>query len=936
MDLSEMARAFLSQALDQDHRAVRLAFGGKHGAVLDRALMPQVAHIREAACEGLTARIVCVSTRADLQLEQLKGLPLETQLVTDTGELRRACGIVTAVRELESDGGAAMIELTVRDAFGVMEGGRTSRVFLNKSVLDIARILLGGWRAQSSTLAWAFDYRLLRLNTERYPARAFTFQFNESDSQFLRRLFAREGIAWFFRALEDAPGPAHELVLFDDTAALPQNAAGPVRFHRRDGTERRDTINLLSMACELVAGRVARNSYDHERSRVDSNSVVTRIDQGDAGNDLAALLRDVRIDIPHAGDSSDDRVRLTRLDIERHEYRAQRWHGVGGVRAMAVCEWNAIGAHPRLDTLPAPERELVCIELEHWAQNNLPKEMNARLLKLLGDAGQAPAWARHDDAHTGCEQRYSNRFVAVARSTRITPVRNEADLPRPPLLTAEVVGPPGEPVHCDELGRVKVRFLGLQVGDHAHANGAGTTGTAADSAWVRVDSLWAGEGYGVIFPLRAGMEVDIGFAGGDLDRPVITGSRYHWRNPPPRFDHLGGLPHNRALSGVVTRELQGSRQQQLRFDDTRDAINVQLACDHAHSQLSLGFLRTPMDQGKASARGEGVELRTLAAAVVRAAQGVLLLTEGHTSPDARQLQRDELKASLAGALALMQRLDGAATMAQAHASDLQPMSQLGDSVARLEAGTNVASGQAGGQQPVIGIAAGAGVAVTTPRSATIATGENLDLAVNGNLQQAVHRQWTLNSGGSISWFAAGQTLPQPPSYTMSMIAGAGNLLAQAQKGAIRVEADREIRIGSNTTVRIDAEGGVLITEHGGAQIELKGGNITQRCTGTYTVHAAAFDFAGPAGGAAQLPSMPGAVRMRDWLALRYLDPDTAEPIAQAPSEVRYASAAVLSADLDAQGQARHATVPGSRIEAVTYQPRPPKEEDRCAPLEALR
>lgn len=51
-----------------------------------------------------------------------------------------------------------------------------------KSVLDIARIVLDGWRARSPTLAHAFDYTLLNINESRYPPRAFTFQCREISS----------------------------------------------------------------------------------------------------------------------------------------------------------------------------------------------------------------------------------------------------------------------------------------------------------------------------------------------------------------------------------------------------------------------------------------------------------------------------------------------------------------------------------------------------------------------------------------------------------------------------------------------------------------------------------------------------------------------------------------------------------------------------------
>ncbi|WP_197346464.1 hypothetical protein, partial [Ralstonia pseudosolanacearum] len=69
------------------------------------------------------------------------------------------------------------------------------------------------------------------------------------------------------------------------------------------------------------------------------------------------------------------------------------------------------------------------------------------------------------------------------------------DLPRTEPMSAVVVGPQGEDVHCDAMGRYKLQFVGLHAEDHAHAQGAGTSGTDRDSAWVRAGNLWAGQQY---------------------------------------------------------------------------------------------------------------------------------------------------------------------------------------------------------------------------------------------------------------------------------------------------------------------------------------------------------------------------------------------------------------------------------------------------------
>ena len=88
------------------------------------------------------------------------------------------------------------------------------------------------------------------------------------------------------------------------------------------------------------------------------------------------------------------------------------------------------------------------------------------------------------------------------------------------VFTAEVMGSPGQEVHLDLHGRVRVRFW--------WDRDEGAAGT-----WVRVAQCWAGNGYGAVFWPRVGHEVVVAFEGGDPDRPMIVGSVYNSKNLPP-------------------------------------------------------------------------------------------------------------------------------------------------------------------------------------------------------------------------------------------------------------------------------------------------------------------------------------------------------------------------------------------------------------------
>jgi type VI secretion system secreted protein VgrG len=214
------------------------------------------------------------------------------------------------------------------------------------------------------------------------------------------------------------------------------------------------------------------------------------------------------------------------------------------------------------------------------------------------------------------------------------------------LQSAIVVGPPGEEVHCDQLGRVKLRFPGTRKEDHP--DGAGASNTDRDSAWVRVASHWAGDRWGSISLPRVGDEVLVEFLAGDPDKPIVVGRVHGGRAVPPAFSHQGELPGNRFVAGIKSKEVRGTRCNQLRLDDTTGQISAQLQSSHAASQLNLGKLSHPKATAESEDRGEGFELRTDQWGAVRACEGLLVSTHKQDKAQGEHLDVQPAKQQLEG------------------------------------------------------------------------------------------------------------------------------------------------------------------------------------------------------------------------------------------------------------------------------------------------
>ena len=851
----------------------------------------------ETICGGIEYRLLCVSKSAGLPTKQFIAVPAEVQFVTDTGDLRSVCGIVAEAIEGQSDGGLATYQLVIRDALAIMELRTNTRVFRNASEIDITQTILSEWCQRTPMMARAFEFEIGKLRS--YPAREFTMQYNESDAQFLRRLWKRRGIAWFIRPgksseSNDDSVPVHTLTLFDDVSALQQNAAGTVRYHRDDGTETRDSITAWNAVRTLSPGKTSRQSWDYANAQMSVSDESGRNDQGEWGNQLAATLEDYLVDVPHAGDSSSDYRDLGTLRMLRHEFESKCYRGESGVRDLCIGQWIAVTGHAAIDSHPPEEREFVITELHVDAENNLPKALNDKARRLFamnrwrgGGLGSALEQASEERG-----VRYTNHFSCVRRGIAIVPAYDpRVDLPRTEAQSVIVVGPPGEEVHCDDLGRVKIRFPACRAEDHP--NGAGASGSERDSAWVRIAGTWASRQWGSISLPRAGDECIVTFLGGDPDKPIITGRVHGGTTPPPTFSHAGGLPGNRYLSGIKSKEVQGSRYNQLRVDDTPGEISAQLASEHGHSELNLGYLTDPRFDGKGSPRGEGAELRSDHAVAIKGAQGVYISADAQLRAAGRQLERDGLT-GLADALESIQKqLAELAGTHHAEDGDGKPLSQLIGHLKQWEKGSNTDGGKGNpaGGQPIVAVNAPAGAILGSSDNIAIGAQTHIDVVSVGNTQVSAGRSLLMRAAQTVSLFAH--------KLGMKLVAAEGKIDVQTHQDDIELTSAKRIVLSAADEIVIQAPKVRIVSQ--GAQSNYGGGAITQQLSGAYTVKSATFAHSGAGDANPQALDLPKSkVQSDEKFIVRYIGSNA--PVKGASYIIKLNNGNVISGKTNAKGE----------------------------------
>jgi type VI secretion system secreted protein VgrG len=821
-----------------DNRPLRLRLD-LPGGFNDDMLLPQRVFGSESICGGIEYRVLCVSANAQLPLKKMIAVAAQLDFVTDRGDLRSVCGIVTEASSGDSDGGLASYQLVLRDALAILEKRTNTRVFRNMDEVEIVQRILDEWRHKNSVLGVCFKHEKDdAFDMLTYPKREFTMQHNESDAAFIRRLLKRRGIGWYIRAGE----MMHTLVLFNRADCLRQNAAGTIRYHRDAATEERDTITAWSAVRSLQPGMVTRHSWDYMNPQGRDFMMVnaaSSIDQGVNGNELAATLDDYQILSPHAGDDNEDLFNLGQLRMKRHDYESKCFHGEGSVRDLCAGEYFTLSEHPEVDQHDAAERDFVVTDLQVTAQNNLPKALATRVERLFARSrwmqGATDVQMQRDvaDKVTSGPLRMHIQFTAVRRGVSIVPAFDpRVDVPQAQMQSAIVVGPEGEEVHCDQLGRVKIRFPGTRPEDHEEAAGSGASDTSTDSAWVRVASNWAGNGpgaqqqCGTIGLPRVGSEVLVTFLGGDPDKPVIVAQLYNQDAKPPALGGPDDLPNGRYLSGIKSHEVKGQRANQLRFDDTAGQISAQLASDHGCSELNLGFLTQTRINGEDASRGEGAELRSDKAVAIRGAKGILITANAQCGAEGHLLAREELTQVAGLSRQVASQLAEIALKHAEDADDSSALSALTNKISNWDV-----SGESEGNADAI-------VAVNAPAGCFFGSQQALALGAQSSVDIASASDSRISSGKGLLLRAVRGISLLAFKCGMKLIAVSGNVRIQAQDGDIEITSLKKIKLIATEGIEIQSPMIQLIAK--GSQVRYGDGVITQQSSGVHTVKSSKF------------------------------------------------------------------------------------------------
>lgn len=399
---------------------------------------------------------------------------------------------------------------------------KNTRVFQNKSVLDVVKEVLTPYGISPSVQTSANTYEPLEYCT----------QYRETDLAFISRLMEQYGIFYYFKHTADD----HTLTLDDAANTLPDCSVQDTFRYAPQGSDKEGfydfVIDEWQTRSTLVSGKYSSWDYSFVRNKAITSKQDTKgplganpNEQYDYSDSAAAYLK------KSDSDSKLNNLSDFLLEIRRERGDAESLQAEGASNAITMqtgCAFT-LSKHPQ----DAQNVKYFLTRIEHRAEQLPPYRAQSQ-----------------DQAKP-----YTNTFTAIPSSVVYhPPIRT----PKPVvhgMHTGEVVVPSGSDSYMDKYGRVCVQFWWDRLRQP----------NTPDNTLLRVAQPWAGKGWGTYFWPRVGDEVLIDFMEGDPDQPIVVGSVYNGTNMP-KYNPAGQY----TLGGILTRsstEGSASNANELRFED---------------------------------------------------------------------------------------------------------------------------------------------------------------------------------------------------------------------------------------------------------------------------------------------------------------------------------------------------------------------------------
>ncbi|MGM8756319.1 type VI secretion system Vgr family protein [Enterobacter chuandaensis] len=690
--------------------------------------------------------------------------------------LRVIQGMVTGFERLGTSKDETLYALTLRPRLALLDRSHQNAIYQDMSVPQIVEKIL---RERHGMRGQDFLFSL----TKEYPRREQVMQYGENDLHFITRLLSEVGI--WFRFTTDTRLNIDVVEFYDGQQGYEKGLTLPSVPPSGQHSQGVDSVWGMECHHSVVQKQVSTRDYNYRQATEDMNTLVD-VTRGDATTYGEAY---------HYADN----YLTPGSAYERH---------------------------------PAPESGAFYARIRHERYLNGQTQTRAftsspalcpgMLLKVTGGYEVAEVFAHGVvitamQTHARRDEDFSLRFDGIPDSPDFS-FRPEPGA-RPVMagtLPARVTSTTENDTygHIDKDGRYRVSMLFDR----------DSWETGFESLWVRQSRPYAGDTYGLHLPLLAGIEVAIGFEGGNPDRPYISGVLHD----SAHGDHVTIRNYKRNV-------LRTPANNKIRLDDERGKEHIKVSTEYGgKSQLNLGHL---VDSEKQQ-RGEGFELRTDSWGAIRAQKGIFISTDGQTKAQGQMLDMQPAISLLKGAL---NQVTGWGTITQTHHNitpDPEPLKVL-------------VSGASECKEPALLLSSPKGIAAVTPETALMYSGKGLYLQSLGEVNITAAQCYSVNASQAVSLLAQQEG--------MRLVSAKGSLEIESHSDALSLTSLKDVTVQST-------QGHLQLTAKNGITLGCGGAYIRLTPQGEVHIHGPGLislkglhDLQGPASEDFPLPELPASV-----------------------------------------------------------------------------
>lgn len=474
------------------------------------------------------------SKNSGLELSDLNCQPITAIINQSAGVPQYINGIINQWTRAGKNSQAMQIyHATIRPSYARLGLSVNCELFQNKTVPQIF--------TQVCQANCFYDFDLSQLKCQ-HGQREYCVQYNESNSDFLNRILAEEGIYYYFKHSQDK----HIMMLSDQSSLSPIiNLKGiysnvPIDGHHiHDWRSYRKTQANKSASSDYHYQSPTQSLYQESENRVDklifiNSSKVTR----------------------YYFPGNYENITSGKKIVSR----------IMGHESCHSYEINGSCDYPEF--IPG-ERFRLC-------QHDDKSQIGEYFLLSVRHKAHDYSHLSHQYREEALAKSYLNYFIVQRAEFNFIPALSLKKPIIKSIQNAVVMGPKEKIPYTDKMGRVKVKFFWNRNGEQENQS----------SCWIRVAQMWSGAKRGLQFIPRVGDEVSLSFEYGNPDRPVINGTFYNGKN-----ELCYHLPQEQVRSSIRTHTI-GSEDSLLfndiTFDDSKQQENFII---NAAKELNVSVMK---------------------------------------------------------------------------------------------------------------------------------------------------------------------------------------------------------------------------------------------------------------------------------------------------------------------------------------------------------